>query len=567
MARQPHNSQTILREYVEQQRQERDPDSDFNDFFEFFTAQLLLRDHSLSEDEISEGILGGGSDGGIDSMYIFVDEVLVAEDTDLTIAKTGSRVRVEIIQSKTERTFSEDAINRWKAVTESLFSLNVGVDDFSDVYNDDVRAAFQLFRNTYRALLRKAPTLHISYHYATFRPPNPISAGINGRIRALSASARERFPDASVDVELLGAADLWDRIIHQPRHVRTLATERASSGRNGYICLVSLGQIDAFLRDENGVATHNIFDENVRDWQGLTAVNAKIAEELEEGGDRDFWWLNNGVTIICTEYRNDDNNLTVTNPQIVNGLQTCKEISQHFDGLSAEDRASDPRFVLVKVIRIADEDTRDRVIRATNSQNPVSVAMLRATDPFQRTIEHYLLARDFYYERRKNFYANRGRPSSKIVSLTFMAQSALAMFSFKPDDARARPSNPLKRDTEYRALFNHDVPLNAYFMAVYVCRFVELYMKRHLALDAKEINNLRFYVGMVTGWLVSERCEIDAAATGQLETDDITGEIVQQAYDFVRASYQRLGGDDDAARGSLLKARLQRRMKRDLAAR
>lgn len=110
-----------MREYVEQQRLERNPDAEFNDFFEFFTPQLLLRDHALSEDEISDGLVGGGGDGGIDSMYIFVDEVLVAEDTDLTIAKIGSRVRGEIIQSKTERSFSEDSLNRWRAVTEALF--------------------------------------------------------------------------------------------------------------------------------------------------------------------------------------------------------------------------------------------------------------------------------------------------------------------------------------------------------------------------------------------------------------------------------------------------------------
>lgn len=565
MARQPHNSQTILREYVEQQRVERAPDTAFNGFFEFFTPFLLLRDRSLSDDEIEAGSIGGGGDGGIDSMYIFVDDVLVAEDTDLAIAKPGAKVEVEIIQSKTERAFTEDGINRWIAVTAALFSLNACASDLADVYNSDVRAAFQLFRATYRTLLRKAPTLSISYRYATFRPPNEISAGLAARVEALRATALERFPDAAVEVELLGAADLWDRIIHQPRHVRTLVTERASSGRSGYICLVSLAHADSFLRDEGGKAAHNIFDENVRDWQGLTAVNAKIAGELGDGGARDFWWLNNGVTVICTEYRNDDNILTITNPQIVNGLQTCKEIVQHFDPLTSEQRQEDSRSVLVKVIRVNDDDTRDRVIRATNSQNPVSVAMLRATDPFQRAIEQYLLARELYYERRKNYYSNRGRPSTKIVSLTFLAQSVLTLFLFRPDDARARPSNPLKRDIEYRELFSDAHPLNAFYVSAYLCRFVELYLRRELGLPAKEVNNLRFYVAMVVAWQLRETVDLNAIEVAHIDVDDVSAEAVDEAYQFVRTSYRRLGADDDAVRGSTMKVRLRKRMRRELA--
>ena len=254
------------------------------------------------------------------------------------------------------------------------------------------------------------------------------------------------------------------------------------------------------------------------------------------------------------------------NPQIVNGLQTCKEISQHFDGVSQEERDADERFALVKVIRVTEEDTRDRVIRATNSQNPVSVAMLRATDPFQRSIEQYLLPRELYYERRKNCYSNRGRPSSKIISLTFMAQAALAMFAFRPDEARARPSNPLKRDSDYRALFSNEIQLGAYYMAAYTARFAELYLKRQLGLPAKEVNNLRFYVAMVIGWLLSESSEIDSGAVAALDSEDITGDLVQSAYDFVRPSYRRLGADDNAARGSLLKMRLQRRRRRELVA-
>jgi AIPR protein len=468
LVRPPHNSEIIVREYAEQERAAKAPDETINSFFEFIVPSVILRDRGLSDEELRDGVIGSGGDGGIDSLYIFVDDVLVSDDTNLNIAKHGARVDVEIIQSKLERSFTEPTLNKFIAVTNDLLTLSIDEDDFGDVYNSDVRRAFSIFRSTYRALLRKAPVLSLRYRYVTVRPPSPISAGLQNRIVALKNSALDRFQGAQVDVELLGAAELWQLILRQPRQVRLLPTGRSTPGRDGYICLVSLSDANTFLRDEEGVPTQNIFEENVRDWQGLTPVNQSIAGELSEGLNRDFWWLNNGITVLCSEYRNDDNLLTVTNPQIVNGLQTCKEIVQYFDrpivdleGEGFDQNVHPDRSVLFKVIRVNDDDTRDRIIRATNSQNSVSMAMLRATDPFQRVIEEYLLPRDLYYERRKNYYSNRGRPSAKLISLPFMTQAVLTMFAFRPDDARARPSNPLKREEEYRSLFSSDISLDA----------------------------------------------------------------------------------------------------------
>lgn len=562
MARAPHNTETIVREFVEDERRNRAPELRINDYFEYFCPRVLLRERGLSDDEIQRGVVGNGGDGGIDSFYIFVDDILVAEDTNFNAIRNGAKVEVEIIQSKLERRFSEDTLHRLAAVTDHLFGMNVDEEDFDDVYNADVRAAFALFRDTYRRLLRRAPTLSIRYRYATVRPPDDISAGLRARRDALRETALARFPNAQVEVELSGATELWEAIIRQPLEVRTLTTERASSGRHGYICLASLVNLNGFLRDEDGNVSQAIFEENVRDWQGFTAVNESIAGELENGDNREFWWLNNGVTVLCTDFRNDDNLLSLTNPQIVNGLQTCKEITQHFDGLDEDAIEAEARSVLVKIIRTDDDDTRDRIIRATNSQNPVSVAMLRATDPFQRIIEEYLLARDLYYERRKNYYSNRGRPTRRIISLTFLTQAALTFLEFRPDDARARPSNPLKREEEYRQLFSRDTPLGAFYKAAKICREVELYLREARDLPAREVNNLRFYVAMVAGWVLADSSDPSIHDIAALELDGLDAEMMSRAFDFVNASYRRLGADDDVVKGAGFKLTLRRKARR-----
>lgn len=562
MARAPHNTETVVREYLEQERMTKAPEQNANDFFEFFCPYVLLRDRSLSEEELTNGVIGNGGDGGIDSVYVFVNDVLIVEDTNLAAVRNAPRVEVEIIQSKLERSFREDTLNRLVAVTDALFALNITADDFEDAYNADVRAAFALFRQTYRSLLRNAPTLSIRYRYVTVRPPNDISAALTRRCDALRNAALERFPDAEVYVELIGAAELWDQIIRRPVEVKTLVTQRSSSGRHGYICLAALNSMNEFLRDEQGHVLQRIFEENVRDWQGFTSVNVSISQELDDGAQREFWWLNNGITILCTDFQNDDNLLSITNPQIVNGLQTCKEITQYFDNLNQDEILQEARSVLVKIIRSDDDDTRDRIIRATNSQNSVSIAMLRATDSFQRIIEEYLLPRELYYERRKNFHANRGRPIRKLVSLTFMTQAVLTFFEFSPDEARARPSDPLKREEDYRALFDPEIPIDAFYKAVKICRDVELYLKDEKDLVAKEINNLRFYVALVAGWMLANQPDLNAQTTSEIDLHGADNALYERAFNFVYAAYRRVGGDDDAVKSPKLKNALLRKAQR-----
>src|SRR5690606_41822907 len=55
------------------------------------------------------------------------------------------------------------------------------------------------------------------------------------------------------------------------------------------------------------------------------------------------------------------------------------------------------------------------------------LSSLRATDKIQRDIEHILLNKDWFYDRRKNFYKNQGKPADRIVSLSFMYTAVYAL--------------------------------------------------------------------------------------------------------------------------------------------
>ena len=113
---------------------------------------------------------------------------------------------------------------------------------------------------------------------------------------------------------------------------------------------------------------------------GLNRVNEEIKITLENADSPDFWWLNNGITILATSAQVIGKTIHIEDIQIVNGLQTTESIYKHFAAGGADVKE---RAVLVKVIVSKESDIRDSIIRATNNQTNVELSALHATGAFQ----------------------------------------------------------------------------------------------------------------------------------------------------------------------------------------
>lgn len=99
--------------------------------------------------------------------------------------------------------------------------------------------------------------------------------------------------------------------------------------RKDFVVLVNLANYYFFITDEGGALRKYIFESNVRDYQGHNSVNNEIQKTLLEETSEDFWWLNNGVTVLASDIsQSTPKQLLITNPEIVNGLQTSNEIYQ-----------------------------------------------------------------------------------------------------------------------------------------------------------------------------------------------------------------------------------------------
>lgn len=413
------NDRIILDKTLEQQKAELAPDISAARFFEIFTAGQILKDYDLSYEEIVSGIVGDGGNGGVDSLYLFLNGELVQDDTDFSGIRKNLSIELVIIQAKTSPGFSEAAIDRLKAFTEDLLDLSKDVSSLRSVYNGDVLAIINRFRTMYEALAARFPALTVFYCYASkgdVPHPNVVrkAEALKGVVASLFSSANTRF-------EFLGAGELLDLARRAPRATYSLNLAEnpiSSSGAVAFVCLVSLRDYFAFITDESGNLVRSIFESNVRDYQGTTEVNEGIQTTLRDSGGDEFWWLNNGITIIAGRATLSGKTLTVEDPQIVNGLQTSTEVFNHFKLHNTQD---EKRNLLVRVVVPPAPESRDRIIKATNSQTQIPVASLRATEKIHRDIEEYLRPHGLYYDRRKNFYKNEGKPIERIVSIPNLA--------------------------------------------------------------------------------------------------------------------------------------------------
>ncbi|WP_341863057.1 AIPR family protein [Gymnodinialimonas sp. 57CJ19] len=544
------NAKQILGEVVEQRRQESMPELSLPDYFEIFSAEQITKDFSPTFEELESAVVDGEHDGGIDSVFTFVNGDIVHEDSELSAYKKNVEIDLIIIQSKSSGGFSEDPINRIKSSLTAMLELNADYETLTQ-YNDIVREKLDIFRNTYRKLAARFPKLSIRMNYASLGADSDIHENLTKKRDELISAVKLLFSEATVNFSFLGANELLELARQQPNETFQLGLSKSLTSENGYVVLCELADFNSFLRNGGDVVRHDLFESNVRDYQGTTEVNTDISETLKESGGIDFWWLNNGVTILGSQATLTGNSVTIQNPQIVNGLQTSSQISAFFDGHGVDNG----RLLMVKIVSSEDEAVRDQIIKATNSQNAVPRASLRATDKIQRDIEHVLKMGGYYYDRRKNYYKNQGRPASRIISIPLLSQAMMTLLRQEPNNARARPSSLIKEDSVYNSLFSEDYPIDAYLVAADVTRRIETALKLRSELAARDRNNLRFYCLLWVASWAAKSASISASQIASLK-GKVTEADIELGIDSVAELFSAAGGTDQLAKGSEFKSTL-----------
>ncbi len=541
------NDVIILDQILQQQRNTVATSLNEHEYFEIFTAEQILKDFDLSYDEISSGGVGQSGDGGIDSLYIFVNGELLQEDTDFLGLKKNVAIEVFIIQSKTSKSFTEAALDKFTSTTEDIFDLSKSLISVETIYNKKLLEIVKRFQNAYTQLASKFPKLRFIYCYAT--KGSLVNHTLRQKADKLKSKIQLLFSSSECECRFYGASELLELARRSPQTTYTLQLAEnpiSSSGKANFICLVRLSDYRNFISDEKGELRKTIFEANVRDYQGKSTVNSEIEITLKGGQGEDFWWLNNGVTVLATKATLSGKNLQIENPEIVNGLQTSREIFNYFKD---KNPINEERNLLIRVVVPDASESRDRIIKATNSQTPISPASLRATDKIHRDIEEYLRSFNLFYDRRKNYYKNEGKPIDRIISISIMAQAVMSIALQRPNDARARPSSLLSRDEDYDQIFSSKNPIEIYYRCAEILRYVERFLKSQ-NLDRETQGDIKFHLAMYVVICLTKKVNPVLADVAGIDINMLNNKLIEEIKEKIFHIYTEQGATNRVAKST-----------------
>jgi hypothetical protein len=465
------NDLVLLDGIIDKRVQDKLPSNNLGEVFEFLAFEQILKDYDPSKEEIEAGWVDGEKDGGIDGFFTFVNGYLVQDLERLTLPRREALIETWIITAKHHASFQLAPLNSLVASLPELLDLGKDNEKLQGKYSAGLLSARSLFHLTYRRLAATCPKLTFHIAYASRGQATAIPAELAARANQLEEHCKDMYSDCSAKFTFIGASEIVAYYRRMKKFSIDLPILECLTHQQGsYVVLARLDDYFRFVSDDNHQLRRYLFDSNVRDYLGSNRVNEDIAESLKKVSGPDFWWLNNGVTILSTSAKLLGKTIQMQDIQIVNGLQTTETIFRHF---SSSGGGADTRSVLVKVIVSDDPVVRDSIIRATNNQSNVELASLHATDKIQRDIEQVLEKEGWFYERRKNYYRNIGRPPARMVTPLFVAGAQVALILKNPSQAAILKSKFMRNPISYATVFNENLPLAVWPIIVEVLKRVE----------------------------------------------------------------------------------------------
>lgn len=217
-----------------------------------------------------------------------------------------------------------------------------------------------------------------------------------------------------------------------------------------------------------------LYISNIRNYLGKNAINKEISKTYKES-PKDFWYYNNGITIVCDDFEEIPLNssacqLKITTPQIVNGCQTSSTIHREWKQSSLEERNNQEGTILVKVIIDKKGKKKPKITRYTNSQTAVTGKDFFSLQNFHKQLKKDFKELGFIYEiQRKEISASNKKKTkysylfkedfdNKILAKE-MTQAYTAGIHFLPGKAKS-PSNIVPGGKYYEKIFSEDAPID-----------------------------------------------------------------------------------------------------------
>ncbi len=460
-------------------------------------AFVLLAVSTYLGIELSEAhsiLTDGGGDAGIDAIY-------VGDTTDLELPVT-------LFQGKYKKNLETDAnfpANEVQKVINTIWTIFDRDKDINTI-NPTLKAEIEEVRSL------------ISDGYIPVVKVVLFNNGLTWNDEGQQHLTNANFPKDQVEFEHVNHENIVDFIQTTKEIKASLKLTGESFVENFNFKRVLIGKVNV-AEIANLFRNHGdgLLEKNIRRYLGLNRnrVNEAIQETLLGDNKDNFYFKNNGITMVCRKFsynalQEKNWDMIAEDLQIINGGQTCKTIEQTIENNADKDFSQ--VYVLIRLYELsADEDNEsliNEITLATNSQNPVDLSDLRSNDIIQRTLETDIKILGYNYRRKKDIAST----NEAIIPLSVAAQAIFAIWKEKPHVAK------FKRKELFGSLYNEvfkPVPNAAQVViAVLIYRFCDN-QRRKVALieEFPHIPYSNYFLSMIIGRLLLTQTQF---ALGQL---------------------------------------------------
>lgn len=442
--------------------------------FVYLCVKTIL---DLDGDDVFDCLTEGGGDFGVDAIHISEEY-----DGEFTVSLFQAKYKHNL---EGNSNFPEEGIKSLINAINYLFNPAAKLEHINQRLLVKVEEARSLIRDGYIPQVRTIA----------------CNNGLKWNLSAQEAIDRAEFGD-QVTWEYVNHERLV-KILQASKPVKdTLQLSGKAIVEDMEFSRVLLGRISvteiATLIERHG---ERLLERNIRRYLGLQGnrVNEGIRHTLTSDEKNNFYFYNNGVTLICDSFsynalQDGDYKVRVENLQIINGGQTCMTI---FKTLREPDliHQNAQAFVLLRLYELPRENEGlvQRITYATNSQNPVDLKDLRANDERQKILEKDIEQLGFNYRTKRSNTPTRSADITSGVA----AEAVLSVWRRKPHQAKFFSREHFGK--LYDTIFTDQLNGAQIVIAVQLYRIAENRRKRPESTDPDFVRYASCFIAMQMG--------------------------------------------------------------------
>ncbi|CCH96067.1 MAG: AIPR family protein [Dolichospermum sp.] len=442
--------------------------------FVYLCVKTIL---DLDGDDVFDCLTEGGGDFGVDAIHISEEY-----DGEFTVSLFQAKYKNNL---EGNSNFPEEGIKSLINAINYLFNPAAKLEHINQRLLVKVEEARSLIRDGYIPQVRTIA----------------CNNGLKWNLSAQEAIDRAEFGD-QVTWEYVNHERLV-KILQASKPVKdTLQLSGKAIVEDMEFSRVLLGRISvteiATLIERHG---ERLLERNIRRYLGLQGnrVNEGIRHTLTSDEKNNFYFYNNGVTLICDSFsynalQDGDYKVRVENLQIINGGQTCMTI---FKTLREPDliHQNAQAFVLLRLYQLPRENEGlvQRITYATNSQNPVDLKDLRANDERQKILEKDIEQLGFNYRTKRSNTPTRSADITSGVA----AEAVLSVWRRKPHQAKFFSREHFGK--LYDTIFTDQLNGAQIVIAVQLYRIAENRRKRPESTDPDFVRYASCFIAMQMG--------------------------------------------------------------------